>query len=662
MNIGINSKIILRNNNDLTRRLKNRPRLGVSRGSFICLLKQFFLLSSLFLAACSYEFTDSASSKGQVLSISLNSETVYLSEVDSQYDLDAVAVDADGVAYLEQPVFEWQSHAEDIVQIDSDGVITAKAMGQATITVSTEGASVDVLVIISDEVLTLQGTVRYEDREYYSGGFTSRTNYFKAVRFAQILLMDPQDGVIQTVFSDANGNFSITGVINNQQEIIVTAVTNSAEGFALDVQDRSGDVFAVTKAISISQDNRLDIDIPLSNGASGAFNILDVFTNAAQFTLEFSDETLVTLSAFWQPGNKDGTYFCDGFNSFYCNQGSGVYIYNSIGGDTDEYDDDVLYHEYGHYFTEAFSRDDSQGGCHLLSSRDLDLRLSWSEGWGDFLPAAIKSWLASDPTRAGLLSTEINTPIAAYIDTYGTGSQIFVDLDNLSVSRYATAANELAVAKVLWVLSQRYGMRNLIGVLSNYFPQVATPVNLEAFWDGWMSSFSPLGSELSLIQATFNERSIYYQLDEYEEDNSTTSSVRTAVLGQAETHYLYNSQTDVDVIAFNAQQGANYNLETLNLSSGADTFLRVLAPNGAPLSIAGVAIENDDDNVNAYYAYDSVCGSSRVHNNGSALSSKVSFSAPTTGTYYAEISTTPDNEPYLSAGRYGTYDFKVTQN
>ena len=50
--------------------------------------------------------------------------------------------------------------------------------------------------------------------------------------------------------------------------------------------------------------------------------------------------------------------------------------------DTDEYDESVIVHEWGHYFQSILSRDDSVGGNH--GSGDLlDMRVAFSEGWAN---------------------------------------------------------------------------------------------------------------------------------------------------------------------------------------------------------------------------------------------------------------------------------------
>jgi len=57
-------------------------------------------------------------------------------------------------------------------------------------------------------------------------------------------------------------------------------------------------------------------------------------------------------------------------------------------GDTDEFDQFVLAHEFGHYVENNFSRADSIGGDHSLGEK-LDLRVAMSEGWGNAFAAMV---------------------------------------------------------------------------------------------------------------------------------------------------------------------------------------------------------------------------------------------------------------------------------
>ncbi|HHH19790.1 MAG TPA: hypothetical protein ENK86_04700 [Campylobacterales bacterium] len=78
-----------------------------------------------------------------------------------------------------------------------------------------------------------------------------------------------------------------------------------------------------------------------------------------------------------------------------------LWILGDANSDTDEYDDHIIIHEWGHYFEDQFSRSDSIGGPHSPGEA-LDIRLAFGEGWGNAL-----SGIATDD------------PI--YFDTSGAG-------------------------------------------------------------------------------------------------------------------------------------------------------------------------------------------------------------------------------------------------
>jgi len=63
-----------------------------------------------------------------------------------------------------------------------------------------------------------------------------------------------------------------------------------------------------------------------------------------------------------------------------------LWILGDANSDTDEYDDHIIIHEWGHFFEAKFSRSDSIGGPH--SSGDaLDIRVAFGEGFGNALSA-----------------------------------------------------------------------------------------------------------------------------------------------------------------------------------------------------------------------------------------------------------------------------------
>jgi hypothetical protein len=139
------------------------------------------------------------------------------------------------------------------------------------------------------------------------------------------------------------------------------------------------------------------------------FAILDSMTTATRAVLAaphaatLPDLTLPALKVNWSPGNVPGTlpngqldpgqgligtsHFNSGTKKIYILGKAPVGVPTS-GVDSDEFDDHVIVHEWGHFLEDAISRSDSPGGQHGAGDV-LDPRLSWSEGYGDAIPAML---------------------------------------------------------------------------------------------------------------------------------------------------------------------------------------------------------------------------------------------------------------------------------
>lgn len=168
--------------------------------------------------------------------------------------------------------------------------------------------------------------------------------------------------------------------------------------------------------------------------AAAPIAILDTIWQAMQLVLTAEPAvTFPELKAFWSPRNVPCTPGASGFcdstaaarsrgeigTSFYAtiaSQGASVYVLGSADNDSDEFDQHVLAHEWGHYYQDNFSRDDSIGGPHSTSER-LDLRVAFSEGWGN----AFAGMVRSDPV---------------YRDSFGAQqhSDFAIDVENNAVT------------------------------------------------------------------------------------------------------------------------------------------------------------------------------------------------------------------------------------
>jgi hypothetical protein len=547
---------------------------------------------------------------------------------------------------------------------------------------STEATATPIAGALPD-TLTVSGKVRYEDKEYQaaSPGFTGNTS-FKAVRFSKVELAYTSTTGVVTGTTDttttADGSYTITvpsTQAGNSVYVRAISLSTPATSQSIAVKDLSGQLYAVkTASFTLAGNTSINLSIPVTNQADSAFNILDTFTNGFQFVDSLSGSPpALSLNAFWEVNNLRGTYYCDRFDATWCPQNAGIYILSDPFGqypDTDDFDDDVLLHELGHFMADKLSKDQSPGGTHYLNRNDYDLRLTWSEGWGNFFQSAAKYWInVTDPSLLSSIA-----PLSAYVDTEVGAVYLTVDIaapDDPTLSPYCFgtcthATNEIAVANVLWnsmTGTANLGMPKVWDIFHNVLP-TATPPNLEAFWDGWMTR-NP--ADLTALKPVYLNREIQYWDDTYEPgDNGSGSAILYTTDGAAQTHTLYSAllgpvSGDIDYGSFTVTAGNPYTITTSSLLNGADTIIRVLGPD------AVTEIAKNDNLSGTSYTAPFNCNPTYgdCHENGNdLLASKITLSSAVTnswgsGNYFIEV-TSSSNRP-LSAGRYGTYTMKVTQ-
>lgn len=515
------------------------------------------------------------------------------------------------------------------------------------------------------------GTVRYTDRIYGAQGFTGTTD-LKAVRYATVELIDGIT-VIDRAQTDAVGGYQLEGQ-GVELYVRVLSETDAGIGVLQAVKDHSGAIYAATRTLAVAGENTLDLNIGLDTAVVGAFNIIDVMVNASRFVAQLNTAPMPKLSVFWQPGsNSHGTYYCTVRTSrSACPSGAGVYLLggSGSGGDSDQFDDDVILHEYAHYLEDSLGIQDSPGGTHYLTDSQSDLRLAWSEGWGGFFPGAVKHWLQSQTPE--LLSSAASLPSAQFVDTFGNFAAISIDIshpDNFYCFAgngcFTYSSSEVAVANVLNGVMQQFDMQAVWNAVSAYMTTgTSYPASLETFWDGWVGQRQPDAEEYSLLYSIFDARKIYYRADNYEDDDSYWLGKLLAACAAGscggQSHYLYRSDipTDIDHVQLNGVRGRHYFIETRGLGNGADTYLRILDANGNLVFDAnGRAMANDDRPGTIYcYPLESPC---KVHNDDVMLSSALNFTAPDTATYTIEISVSP-NRP-AAAGRYGSYELRISE-
>jgi hypothetical protein len=520
------------------------------------------------------------------------------------------------------------------------------------------------------------------------------------VRYALVELVLQVDGrTVGRTYTDENGNYCVqaSGVPSQFPDVyprVATrtnpdrfkiAVVDSINNPQPSVYSRPGASLDGTAPGIYDRDIAIPVWADLGSGVlfslSGAFNILDVATRGAETAIQMAGRPpTAELLIGWTPGTvfgsgTIGTYFVgdERIQSI-----AGIELSGGAGGidpdsgDHDEFDDDVILHEYGHFMAYSVSSPAEAGGPHYLNDSTQDIRLAWSEGWATFLSAAVRNSPVMVNTRGGdpghpehdfSYAFDIERPHSDVLSHPSIGTP----LEEHGV--YTTS--EVSVASVLWDL---YDSRNesgdrftltLRGVWDVFarLVTVQSNVSFETFADFLPSHLSPD------LAVTANLRRMEFSADYYEDaDDTITANTPQPSSGAVTCHTLF-PKGDVDYVKITLSVPSTVTIETVNLSNGADTFVQLVDSNGTVVVLDGVPLQNDNAPAPRPFTL-TQCGNRRTEipqvyferglNNGARLASTVSTGASLlpTGTYYARVSSSPNRN--LGAGELGSYDLVVT--
>ncbi|MGB5722756.1 MAG: hypothetical protein WBM34_18850, partial [Woeseiaceae bacterium] len=125
--------------------------------------------------------------------------------------------------------------------------------------------------------------------------------------------------------------------------------------------------------------------------AAAPFAVLDAIYSGMRLVLTADASAIFgPMDAFWSVNNTltSPTDIDAGelSSSFYRGDLDSLFLLGDANTDTEEFDDHVSVHEWGHYFEDVFSRSDSIGGPHAIG-QSIDARLAFGEGWATALAA-----------------------------------------------------------------------------------------------------------------------------------------------------------------------------------------------------------------------------------------------------------------------------------
>ena len=242
------------------------------------------------------------------------------------------------------------------------------------------------------------------DRVPYCNSGCSGLDYDRTrqdpVRFAKAEILDAATGEILKaglVTSESGRlSFQLADTVGFRVRVYAESTGNGIDEWGLRVVDNGGSeavgsypVYSLESATIQVADVSDVISMRASSGWSGTsyaqtrsaapFAIMDSMITGTLYALSGrAGLSFDPIDVYWSTENSTDNVRTSFFS------GSYIMILGDDGVDTDEYDESIVIHEWGHYFQSILSRDDSVGGPH--GSGDLlDMRVAFSEGWANAL-------------------------------------------------------------------------------------------------------------------------------------------------------------------------------------------------------------------------------------------------------------------------------------
>ena len=201
-----------------------------------------------------------------------------------------------------------------------------------------------------------------DDAGHYSLSFPVGTAYFLRVKAQMLQTGSPSWNFRVVDNTDANALYALdSDDLTNDGGVHNLHAASGWNGTSYDPNGRNAAPFAILNALYES------FHLALAANPGLQFPPLDVHWS----------KTNHESDSFSPATGGVGTYYRSATDS-----SAGIYLLGTENVDTDEYDEHVIIHEWGHYFQDKFSRDDSVGGTHSLDEK-LDFRVAFSEGWGN---------------------------------------------------------------------------------------------------------------------------------------------------------------------------------------------------------------------------------------------------------------------------------------
>lgn len=235
---------------------------------------------------------------------------------------------------------------------------------------------------------TLEGRIVFATRSPTPTG-ASRERGRLPAPFILMRALDAEGETLASTRTNEDGSFRFDEALPAVELEVVTIL--ETDGHVLSVTtDNAGEV-PHTLRIPLSADETQVIDLDDDQKIAGALHILEALLRGARAAKRWTGRTLPPFFCYWDRGITTNWSFYSGERG-----DSGRYTIELLGGepnaqnttDTDEHDEGIILHEFGHFVMDVLSSSSSHGGSHPRGVL-IDPGLAWEEGRATWFATAV---------------------------------------------------------------------------------------------------------------------------------------------------------------------------------------------------------------------------------------------------------------------------------
>ena len=392
----------------------------------------------------------------------------------------------------------------------------------------------------STGLVSVSGTVTFDwVPTSASSGLIYTSAAPKPARGVVIEAVDVSSAILASTTTDGAGNYSLQIPANTSAKIRVKAQLKSSS-FDFQVVDNTNAkaLYVMDSASFNSGFNNITKNLHAASGwgttsyigtrVAAPFAILDtVYKCVSKVVAADASAVFPALQINWSVNNVPvgGSVSAGQIGTSYFSPGeNALYILGSADNDSDEYDDHVIAHEWGHYFEDNFSRADSIGGSHGNGDK-LDPRVAFGEGWGNAF-----SGMATDDKN--------------YVDTYGPQQAsvgVHLDLSNANGDPDSIGwFSEDSIQYVLYSLYKNIGFSPIYSVLVNEQKSANSYTTIYSF-----SAF--MRSHTTTLDALLATKNITNRADQWDSGQTETNNGGTVASLPVYVRLNPGTQADLSV-------------------------------------------------------------------------------------------------------------------